>query len=350
MSAPVNYVPPTEGTAPVRELVADAGTPDERRFVFYERLEIGRYREGAAPQPGFLFIHDPTVSSRHCVLAQTPEGRVFVRDVSRNGTRLDGHRLVPNIEAEMRSGQALTVGNGGTFVLAESTATVGTDALATTVGTMVTPDSAMVTVLVGDIRDYTRLVTQHPSAQLQQSVCRVFAALEAEVQACGGTVKEYQGDALFAFWEHGPLGKSAVAAGHAALRLHRRARELAADPSVWELRQWPLRLDWALATGVVLMSAIGLDRPTGLSMIGEPVIRAFRIEKFADDSTGPVVACAATKTMADDVFTFRDLGERVAKGFDRAEPIYALEGLRDVGMGSEDQTGPPPVRGRKERP
>jgi hypothetical protein len=28
-----------------------------------------------------------------------------VRDVSRNGTRLDGHRLVPNVEVEIRPGQ-----------------------------------------------------------------------------------------------------------------------------------------------------------------------------------------------------------------------------------------------------
>ena len=61
-------------------------------------------------------------------------------------------------------------------------------------------------------------------------------------------------------------------------------------------------------------------------MIGAPVVRAFRIEKFADDATGSIVACAATVERAGSGFAFRDLGERLAKGFDRAERIYALTG------------------------
>ena len=51
-------------------------------------LEVG-------PGPGLLLVRDPIVSFRHCVVSQTPEGHCFVRDVSRNGTRLDGRRLVP---------------------------------------------------------------------------------------------------------------------------------------------------------------------------------------------------------------------------------------------------------------
>ena len=335
----LRYREPPRDRRKVRYVALAPGLPDAPRYAFYSRLEIGRDDDSRSEEPGLLLVPDPTISRQHCVVTQQSNGRCFVRDVSRNGTRLDGHRLVPNIEVEMRPGQALTVGQGGTFTLAERLAPLGADALSTTVGTLVTPDAATVTVLVGDIRDYTKLVTGHPSARLQQSVCRVFAALEAEVQARGGTVKEYQGDALFAFWENGPLGNSAVAAGRAALALHRRACELAADPTVWELGEWPLRLDWALATGVVLMSAIGLDRPTGLSMIGEPVIRAFRIEKFADDATGPIVACAATRRLAAAEFTFRDLGERVAKGFDQPERLFALVGPR--GAAAPETEGEP---------
>src|SRR5512142_2406290 len=81
-------------------LVAYAGTPDEMRFGFSDQLEIGR-DDGRPDATGALLIQDPAVSRRHCVLSRRPDGRCVIRDVSRNGTRVDGRRLVPNVEVEL---------------------------------------------------------------------------------------------------------------------------------------------------------------------------------------------------------------------------------------------------------
>ena len=75
-------------------------------------------------------------------------------------------------------------------------------------------------------------------------------------------------------------------------------------------------------------------------MIGEAVVLAFRLEKFADDATGPIVACAMTKNLAGDAFRFRDLGEMQAKGFDRVDHVFALEGDARVGAGPATGGGP----------
>jgi len=155
------------------------------------------------------------------------------------------------------------------------------------------------------------------------------------VTRLGGTVKEYQGDAIFAFWEGSFSGTQAVAACHAALELDALARQLALDTSVWALVDFPLHMDWALATGPVVIDSFGGRHPTGLSMIGEAVPLAFRLEKFADDQTGRIVACRTTRDMAAHAFVFRDLGERHAKGFDRPDHVYALEGAV---TGTETQT------------
>lgn len=80
----------------------------------------------------------------------------------------------------------------------------------------------------------------------------------------------------------------------------------------------------ALATGPVIIDSFGGSHRTGLSMIGEPVVLAFRLEKFANDETGPILACPATKAMAADHFEFLDLGARQAKGFDRPDHVFAL--------------------------
>jgi class 3 adenylate cyclase len=192
---------------------------------------------------------------------------------------------------------------------------------------MAAPGFTFASVLVGDIQDYTVLVRRAPSGELQRSVNRVFERLTSEVVRCGGTVKEYQGDAIFAFWEGGLDGQQAIKACTAATALDRLTRTLSEDRSVWELADFPLRMDWALATGPVVIDSVGgANQRAGLSMIGESVVLAFRLEKFATSKTGPIVACSTTYGMARTAFAFRDLGEMRAKGFDRADRVFALLG------------------------
>ena len=194
-------------------------------------------------------------------------------------------------------------------------------------GTVVAPNFTIATVLVGDIRDYTVMVRRAPPVELQQSVGRVFEALAREVVRHGGTVKEYQGDAIFAFWE-GPMdGRQAISGCRAALALNAHAQDIASDAHVWDVPGFHLGMDWALATGPVIIDSIGgAHQRAGLSMIGEAVVRAFRIEKFASHDTGPILACETTWQLASPHFRFASLGEKHAKGFDHPDRVYALLG------------------------
>ena len=319
------YNTPPATDRPPRELVADSGTPHEERYTFYHSIEIGRLHEGEEAAAGVLLVKDPAVSSRHCVITQTLDGRCFVRDVSRNGTWLDGCRLIPNLEAEVQEGQTLCIGNGQEFSIA-SDPSVGAAARSVKARsvTMAVPVVTSVTVLVGDIRDYTVLVQKAGSTELQQSVSRVFETLAEAVGQHGGAVKEYQGDAIFAFWEERSSDNQAIEACRAAIALDQLVRKVAADSSIWSVPSFPLYVDWALATGHVFIDSFGRDRPTGLSMIGEPVVLAFRLEKFANDRTGPILACPVTKEKASGAFEFKDLGEMHCKGFEKADRVFAL--------------------------
>jgi class 3 adenylate cyclase len=61
-------------------------------------------------------------------------------------------------------------------------------------------------------------------------------------------------------------------------------------------------------------------------MIGEPVVLAFRMEKLANDETGPIVACPVTRSEAGGAFVFDKLGPKQAKGFATPIEVFALKG------------------------
>lgn len=322
----LRYAPPDATASPAKYLVTKAGDGmPEQRHVFFDRLEIGRDEDGRETTPGLLLLREPSVSWSHCIVTQHGDGRCFVRDVSRNGTSIDGRRVVPNVETEVRAGQVLRVGAAVEFVLVGETPAVQPMRTPATKGrTTAAPQLFIATVLVGDIRGYTTLVRTAPPTALQRSVRRVFEVLTATVADSGGTVKEFQGDAIFAYWEGNSGGGHAVCACRAAVELDRTARRIAADASIWELQDAPLRMDWALATGPVVMDSIGGDRPVGLSLVGEPVVLAFRLEKLASAETGSIVVCRETYRRAARAFSFRDLGERQVAGFDTPDHVFAL--------------------------
>jgi len=325
----IEYAPPPEEPGPAVYLVAVGRASNGGSFPFYRQVEIGRFTEARQGEGGVLLVRDAKVSRSHCILMRDADGRCFLRDTSRNGTWLDGRRLVPGIDVEVRSGQEIVLTDevalrfeGGPDREERSDPESEYETVATT-------GLRGATVLVGDIRDYTVLVRTVDSARLQPSVSRVFSVLEREILSLGGTVKEYQGDAVVAFWEQVPGENQAVAACHAALALDARARAVAEDRSVWDVPGSGLRMDWALATGFVVIKSVGGARPVGLSMIGEPVVLAFRIEKAASDATGPVVVCPTTARMAAQAFCFDDLGEFDLKGFDKPQRVYALRGPKE---------------------
>jgi class 3 adenylate cyclase len=327
MTETIVYAVPPPGAAPARELVALGGPYDGRRFRFHDQMGIGRLEPDGVPAPGLLLVADPTVSSRHCVITQDVLGRCFVRDTSRNGTRVDSHRLVPGVEVELKPGQVLSVGQGLELRLEEAASRTSAPDPAVRL-TVPLPTETTATVLVGDIRRYTTLVREAPPDLLQTSLGALFHELQRFVAEHDGTVKEYPGDAIFAYWEASPSENCAVRACRAALALREAARRLADAPSVWRIPDHALQMEWALATGSVMIDSLGGARPVGLSMIGEPVVRAFRLEKIADDETGDIVVCSATHSMAQEMFHFRALGAKNLEGFAHPEEVFALTEAR----------------------
>jgi class 3 adenylate cyclase len=69
-------------------------------------------------------------------------------------------------------------------------------------------------------------------------------------------------------------------------------------------------------------------------MIADPVgagqTKQLRIERLATQETGRILACGGTRGLAGGALAFRDLGERLAKGFDRPDHVFALVEARSA--------------------
>ncbi len=290
---------------------------------FLDRIVIGR-RQPGDPDQCHIVIPDRMVSARHCIVSQSSDGRFLLRDVSRNGVRVDGRRIAPNVETELAPGAVIQIaGRSFTFRVEEAPVE-----RASTVREQDSTEAAAgespVTLLVGDIRGYTTLSQQFGPADVAGSVRTVFERLAAFIGQMKGTVKEYQGDAIVAFWEGdlNPPFQFALDACNAALRLHEEVRAMAGNPGVWRIRDFPLQMDFALASGMVSITTVGGN----LAVVGDPINYAFRLEKLATDQTGFILTCNTTQLLAKKGFRFRPLGVTQVKGRAKAEPIFSLQG------------------------
>jgi len=191
------------------------------------------------------------------------------------------------------------------------------------------PVETEVAVMVGDIAKYTVLSRQFPARDVAASVKGIFAELEPVITQFGGTLKEYQGDAIFAFWEFDGKAPNqhAVQACRCALALRERVTVLAEDEDAWIFGgEFPLNMEWAIATGIVAITAVGRRIP-GLNMVGDAVNYVFRLEKLAGEQLGTILVSQSTEVRVRGAFDLRSIGMRSVEGR-LEENVFALDGVR----------------------
>ena len=306
------------------KLIYAPNTDEEKVFWFVDEIQVGRQRVTSGGK-GQVILRDGAVSGRHCVVTQSSDGQLLIRDISRNGTKVDGRRLVPNVEVPIEPGALIQIGSHQLLLAVDRSFAIGGEVTKPTEPTLIVETVSEVTILVGDIQGYTAINQRYGSDEIARSINRVFRSLQATIQAHGGSIEGYQGDAIVAFWERDDIDPAghATQACAAALALHQDVLSLASTPGVWELEGAPLRMEWAITTGSGSITTIG-DQPTGLAVVGDPVNYAFRLEKLADEETGPILVDDTTKWLAQSQFAFKELGEVEIEGREEPEIVYAL--------------------------
>jgi adenylate cyclase len=176
-----------------------------------------------------------------------------------------------------------------------------------------------ITIWFSDIAGFTSVAERLNPANLVQRLNYHFTILGEVIEAEGGIIDKYVGDAVVAvFGAPAAQPDHAARALRAALAVQARLKAEAGDPDSFQIRI-------GLNTGECVVGSIGSEKRLNYTAIGDAVNVAARLEA-ANKEFGTSILCSnATVRAAGAGFEFRELGPIQVKG--RVEPVAVNEVL-----------------------
>jgi adenylate cyclase len=187
-------------------------------------------------------------------------------------------------------------------------------------------EARVVTIFFCDIANFASISESLPPAQLVGHLGEYLQALSAEIQAAGGTVDKYIGDAIMAFWgAPAPDPQHALGGCRAALRCRRKLAELHAR---WKVEGKPLlHARTGLHTGEAVVGNIGSDARLNYTLIGDAVNLANRVEGLNKYYGTDILITENTYGDVRDAVVARPVDWVHVKGKNEAVLVYELLGL-----------------------
>jgi class 3 adenylate cyclase/CHASE2 domain-containing sensor protein len=178
-----------------------------------------------------------------------------------------------------------------------------------------------VTVLVSDVAGFTSLSERLAPAELVRLMNRYLTEMTEAIEAEGGFVDKYVGDAIVALFG-APLDepRHALRAACAALRCRDRLAELNGDPEAFGGHRLAARI--GLSTGTALVGNIGSRRRFNYTALGDTVNLAARLEGANKIYGTAILASMATRQAAGDAIVWREIDRVRVMGRDEPVTLY----------------------------
>jgi adenylate cyclase len=187
----------------------------------------------------------------------------------------------------------------------------------------------VVTIFFSDIKNFSSISEQLTAAAMVTLLNAYFTAVAEEIRRYSGIIDKYMGDSVMAFWcapfspgdEHALDGcKAALAQLHAAAEIRRRLPELTGLR-----RNVPdLVLRMGIATGEVVVGAIGSPNARSYTVIGDTVNLASRLEGVNKVYGTSVILAEETYRLTRHAIEARELDIVTVAGKSEAIRIYEL--------------------------
>jgi len=168
------------------------------------------------------------------------------------------------------------------------------------------------TLLLCDIRGFTRLVERLSPAETVRFVNSYLDVVCPQITDAGGVIDKFMGDGVLAFFEGGGNASRALSAARHIVEVVDR-RPLGADA--------PVRVGTALHSGQVLVGTVGPRTRREYTIISDAVNTLSRLEEMNKIYGSTIVASDAT---------IARVGEPERKGFDG--PIHVAVRGREAGI------------------
>jgi adenylate cyclase len=240
---------------------------------------LGRGSENDIP------LADKCASRNHAMFQIVGESNYFLIDLgSRNGSFVNGRRVT--IPVNLKNGDRIILGETKLeFYCPEITTSPDiepseieeTDAVATAM----LHRRQLITVLVIDIRDFTKLTQQMDEHVLSEAIGTWFRRAGEIIDRHGSWVDKYIGDAIMTVWIHETENNSDTVSTQDMLKVYRALYELYEMSN--ELNQqfkfpFQLRVGAGVNTGYAMVGQMGTSEHPDYTALGDTVNSAFRLE------------------------------------------------------------------------
>jgi adenylate cyclase len=312
---------PDEPSAIPGVLVIAPDVPEERSIPVYDRLVVGRECAGVDEQHRLL-VDDPSVSRTHLELwLDLDRDQAWLRDLSTNGTRVNGQRIERSAPVRIMPGDRVRLGAVDLqFRSRRFAAPSGSSALETLRNASV----ADMVMVVGDVMSFSSIAEYTDDLVLLENIDRLYAVLRQILSRHRGTLSNFVGDAFFATWEVAAVPDAATAAVAFAVEAAETVPQIAAGLDLRDPAGAPVRMGWGVASGPAAVSML-----TGIlvSVLGDATNVAFRLSGVAGrDGRPDVLVTDAVHRATATSFDFTAPSAIQVKG--RTQPVHILGASR----------------------
>jgi adenylate cyclase len=181
------------------------------------------------------------------------------------------------------------------------------------------------TVLFADVEDFAGLAGRLPPAELATLLGDFFRSMTEAVFEERGVVVRRSGDGVMAvFGAPVPVEDAAIRGLRCAWRMLERVAETNRGLPVD--RRFAIRV--GVSTGPVIAGDLGADEGKELTVLGDAVSVASRLEAMA--APGSIYVGQETAERAGEAFSFLELGRRVVRGREAPVDVLQVEAPRGI--------------------
>jgi adenylate cyclase len=309
-------------TYPYLELIDE--NQQTQRVEIVDRICLGRTCKGIDPKKRIL-LKFPLVSRNHAEIKWTA-GHLQITDTSINGTWVNDVRMTAGSSKVLSDGDTIRIGYSLLRVVYPKGAEDSRQDHTSTEMTIVTSLEEVVTSLVADVRGFSAYCQTHAPADVYGMIKEIIDQFSRIIEEFKGTVKDYAGDSIMAFWEHQieePVRQSVLAC-QAAIRQMQSFNQIRLELAGKYADVENLRMGWGIATGPVTLSHYG-SRTADLAMVGDCINLANRLSGMANKEIAEnILICSHTAELVENQLELKDVGMLPIRGREGREQIFAL--------------------------